>query len=93
MASPLMEPKLNLTFTYEPFYRVVLIYSNWTYDKEVAQKVHNAVPVIGFNDALRVVRNAEKDGRAIVITCIKDDANQYVSNLKKKGLDVTIVEA
>jgi len=83
----------NFKFAYEPYYRVILIYSNWVDDKDVAQKVHHSINVLGYNEALRVVRNAHTEGKAIVVTVIKDDAVLYMSNMKNKGLDVVLDEA
>ena len=84
-------PLANITF--EPFYRVVLIYSEWENDKSVAQKVKISVPIISGADALSVTKRAKQEGRAIVVTVIKEDALTYMNNLRRKGLITEIDEA
>lgn len=83
----------GLSLTFEPFYRVVLVYSDWVNDKPIAQKVRYSVPIITATDAVNVVKRARAQGKAIVVTVIKDDAIMYMNNLKTKGLDVIIDEA
>lgn len=85
--------KEEISFTFEPFYRVVLVYNDWINDKPIAQKVRYSVPIISGNDAANVVKRARLKGDAIIVTVIKDDAEKYMSNLKTKGLDVFIDEA
>lgn len=88
---PIMIPGISLQF--EPFYRVILVYSEWLNDKSTAQKVRHSVPIITLNDAINVTRRARVEGRSIVVTVIKDDAILYMTNLKNKGLDVILDEA
>ena len=87
----IMLPGISLQF--EPFYRVILVYSDWLNDKPVAQKVRYSVPIITSNDAMNVTRRARVEGRSIIVTVIKDDAILYMTNLKNKGLDVILDEA
>jgi ATP-dependent Clp protease adapter protein ClpS len=85
----------SLTFAYEPFYRVILLYSGWAdnNEKEMAYRVHKSVPIITFNNAKNIVQRARVEGRCIVVTVIKDDAVLYSGNLKAKGFDVMLDEA
>lgn len=84
---------ININISFEPFYRVILYYSNWDDDKATALKITNAISIIDFNAAMKVVQNAKGYGKAIVVTVIKDDAVLYMNNLKNKGLEVSIDEA
>lgn len=84
---------ININISFEPFYRVILYYSNWDDDKTTALKITNAVSIVDFNAATKIVQNAKSHGKAIVVTVIKDDAVLYMNNLKNKGLDVSIDEA
>lgn len=80
-------------FSFAPIYRVVLRYSNWSDDKEVAKTVKQSVPVISYSAAKQVVANAKAYGNSIVITANQDDAKKYMKNLVAKGLDADIIEA
>lgn len=80
-------------FSFAPIYRVILRYSNWTDDKEVAKTVKQAVPVISYSSAKQTVANAKAYGHGIVITAPREDASQYMKNLLSKGLDVDMIEA
>jgi len=83
----------NLNIAFEPFYRVILIYTNWTDDKDVALRVTQAVPIVKFKVALQIVRNASSYGSAIIATVTKDDALAYVKSLTFKGLEAVVEEA
>lgn len=94
-AAPLRKSTSSLTFAFEPFYRVILLYSGWSDndEKEMALRVRKAVPIISFNNAKTIVQRSKIEGRCIVVTVIKDDAVLYSSNLKSKGFDVMLDEA
>lgn len=83
----------GFTFSFEPFYRVILIYNNWSSDKIVAEKIRASIPIITFTEALKVARMAKVDGKAIVVTVIKDDAFMYVRSMEMRGLTVELDEA
>lgn len=74
------------SFQFEPFYRVILHYSQWIESKPVARLVRIAVPVISMNECIRVVQMAEAHNKAIVVTVKKDDAEMYVQRLLVAGL-------
>lgn len=100
-AAPLFQDRLlpssstifNLNISFEPFYRVILVYSNWTDDKDVALRVSQAVPIVKFKNALQIVRNAKSYGNAIIVTVTKYDAISYVKSLELKGLEGIMEEA
>lgn len=81
------------SFSFEPFYRVILQYSEWESDKPIARKVAQAVPIISGVQAMRITRKCRQTGNAIVVTVKKDDAVLYASNLRNKGLRVIMDEA
>ena len=83
----------GFTFSFEPFYRLILIYSNWASDKITAEKIRASVPIVTFTEALKVTRTAKVDGKAIIATVIKDDAVAYARNLELRGLQVELDEA
>lgn len=93
-AAPLKSQPV-LSFAYEPFYRVILLYSGWgdNNEKEMAYRVHKSVPIVSFSNAKSIVQRARVEGRCIVVTVIKDDAVLYSGNLKAKGFDVMLDEA
>lgn len=94
--TPLMDKEnaiINFNISFEPFYRVILQYSNWTDDKDTAHLVKNAVPQLHFNEALRITKQARSTGKSIVMTSLKEEADKYASNLRSKGLDAYLEEA
>lgn len=80
---------------FEPFYRVILLYSEWNsdMDKTVAQKVKSAVPIIDAASAKKVVKQCRLQGKSIVTTVVKDEAILHASNLRNKGLKCMLDEA
>lgn len=84
---------LNQSIRFEPFYRVLLHYSMWNDNKLVAKTVAKAVPIISFNDGLRVAEAAEKVGSAIVVTVPLEDAEIYDDRLRHAGLKSSIESA
>ena len=93
LAAPSLKSTLNLTF--EPFYRVVLLYNGWKddKDKDIAIKVKQSVNILSFSESLVRARNARIQHSAILVTVPKDDAQLYLENLVKKGLEVKLDEA
>lgn len=87
------DSETTLSFSFEPFYRVILLYSDWDNDKSIAKKISKAVPIVSSVYAVQVARRCRLTGQAIVVTVIKDDAILYMSNLRNQGLRVTIDEA
>lgn len=73
-------------FQFEPFYRVLLHYNNWTEGKQIARIVRMAVPIVSADESLRVVEMAEIHETAIVVTVPKDDAELFVQRLIVSGL-------
>lgn len=80
-------------FSFEPFYRVVLFYSNWEDDRDIAKTVKQCVPIISYSAAKQTVANAKAYGNSIVITALHEDAVKYCRNLLSKGLNVDLMEA
>lgn len=74
------------SFQFEPFYRVILHYTQWVEGKPVARLVRIAVPIISMNECIRVVEMAETHNTAIVVTVKKDEAEMYVQRLLVAGL-------
>lgn len=73
-------------FQFEPFYRVLLHYNNWTEGKQIARIVRMAVPIVSADESIRVVEMAEIHETAIVVTVPKDDAELFVQRLVVAGL-------
>ncbi len=85
---------LNLNISFESFYRVILVYNNWTNDKEIARVLKKTVPLVGtVNNAIHIVTSARSYGKAIVVTVIKKEAEQYVRDLRKQKLEAELEEA
>jgi hypothetical protein len=91
--APSLHTSLNISF--EPFYRVVLIYNGWKddKDKDVAIKVKQSIDILSFGESLGRARTARQQSSAILVTVPKDDAHVYVENLVKKGLEAKLDEA
>ena len=83
----------SISFAYEPFYRVILVYTNWTNDSTVAEKVRASCRTVTFTEALKTVRYSKIHGGGIVCTVLKDEADIYSNNMKKRGLTVLLDEA
>lgn len=78
---------------FEPFYRVLLKYTDWVDGKETATRVKRAIDAVSLGEAFRAVRHAEKHGVGIVITAEEAKAKTYVRRLEKQGLSALIEEA
>lgn len=83
----------NLVFAYEPFYRVVLLFSGWNDDRVVARKIRMSIPMLRFADCINIAKQARLRGRAIIVTVKKDEAFQYSKDLETRGLKVLLDEA
>lgn len=81
----------NIVF--EPFYRVMLHYSQWKDTKTIARLVRLSVPVLSNADCIRVVEMAERYKSAIVVTAIKDEAELYMERLLISGLQASMETA
>ena len=80
----------GVSMEFEPIYRVLLHYTNWSNSKEIAKKVHKAVPIVTFEHALRTTETAAANGTSIVITAPQDDAEMYESRLMRFGLKASL---
>ncbi len=78
------------SFEVEPFYRVLLHYSQWTNKDQIARIVRFSVPIISMNECLHIVEMAESYETAIVVTVKKDDAELYMQRLLIAGLKSSI---
>lgn len=76
--------------SFEPIYRVILHYTNWTDHKDIARVVHRAVPTITRTHALQTVENAAAYGSAIVVTAPLDEAEMYEARLTRMGMKATL---
>lgn len=81
------------SFEFEPFYRVLLHYSQWTSGEQVARIVRIAVPVITANESVRIVSMAESYDTSIVVTVKKEEAEMYALRLMGAGLKSSTEEA
>lgn len=77
-------------FSFEPIYRVMLHYTNWTDTKDVTKRVKRAVPVVPITQARNAVEAAEKNGTSILVTAPLDDAAMYEIRLTQAGLKVSL---
>jgi len=85
---------INLNIKFDSFYRVVLIYNNWTDDKAIGRAILRAIPSLkSASKCLHIARAARSEGRAIVLTAIKDEAKKHIRALTLNGLDAELDEA
>lgn len=75
---------------FEPIYRVILHFNNWSDNNLTARLVKQAVPPVTYTHALRSAENAAAFGSAIVTTVAKDDAELYELRLNRLGLKASI---
>lgn len=80
-------------FFYAPMQRVVLHYSGWSEDGEIATRVRKAVPMVSRDHAQNAAAMARLQGTAIVLTAEPGVAEDAVSNLHAQGLRATVMEA
>jgi ATP-dependent Clp protease adapter protein ClpS len=80
----------DFDMTFEPFYRVILHYTNWKEDKIIAGLIKQGVPFLQHSQAIQTVKNAVAYGTAIVITATREDAELYEARLKRLGLKVSL---
>lgn len=81
------------SFQFEPFFRVILHFSEWSEGKQIAKLVRIAVPIISSTESIRVVEMAELHTKSIVVTVKKDEAELYVQRLLVAGLIASMEEA
>lgn len=77
----------SLKIKFEPYYRVVLVYNNWEDDKNAAARLILAVHILDPKQGIHVAKNARKEGLAIVVTVMQQDAEIYLHKMRKVGLD------
>ena len=78
------------SITFEPIYRVMLHFTQWSDNKEVSRRIVRGVPLIGLANAMRIVESAVSHGTSIVITAPLDDAQMYQNRLTQMGLRITL---
>lgn len=85
----------DIVFRFEPFYRVLLVYSGWpdVDDKDIGKKVKLSVPILSLGDSVSISRRARAEGRSIVVTVPEDEAGVFVKRLKDRGLLADVEEA
>lgn len=76
--------------SFEPIYRVILHYTQWTDDNVIAEKVVRAVNNMRFLEGLRIAQAANMNGSSIVVTTNIDQASLIEERLRMYGLRATI---
>lgn len=84
------EENMGANFQFEAFHRVILHYTNWSDNEEIARRLVRGVPVLSKTDGLRIASNAASAGTAIVITTTYQDASLYETRLTQMGLKVSL---
>jgi hypothetical protein len=84
---------VNINMSFDSFYRVILHFTNWPADTEVARSLCAAVPLVNMNASKRIVQNARAYGRAIVVTVTQADAELFKARLKQRNLMASLEEA
>lgn len=84
---------VKINMSYESFYRVILHFTNWPADTEVARSVCAAVPIVNMNSSKRIVQNARAYGRSIIVTVTQADAELFKTRLKQRNLMASLEEA
>ena len=79
-------PKMN----FAPIFRVILHYTQWEDNKEIARRITRAIPAIRGSNAIRIVENAVLYGSAIIIVAPIDEATIYETKLTRMGLKVSL---
>lgn len=80
-------------FWFAPMHRVILHYTNWVEDNDVAVRIRRAVPNVPKDHARNAALQARISGHAIVLTAAPDIAEDAATNLRAQGLRVTLEEA
>lgn len=85
----------SLNIRFEPHYRVILHYSNWSQDdtKAITQRVKVGVPPLTLKDCEKAVKHAFTYGMSILCTVPKEKAFLYYDTLCLVGLNASIEEA
>lgn len=76
--------------SFEPIYRIVLYFTQWNDNTEIARRIVKSVPIIRVAEAMRISQNAASYGTAIVITAPLSDAQVYLNRLTNEGLKVSL---
>jgi hypothetical protein len=89
------QPSSVLNVRFEPIYRIMLHYSNWTRDdtKHIAEKVKFGVPILTMLECEKVVKSAFANGISMVCVITEDKAVLYCEALLRVGLKATVEEA
>jgi hypothetical protein len=77
----------SLRISFEPFYRVVLLYTQWEDDKKAASRLVTAVSLIKIAEGVHITRSARKYGMSIVVTVLQAEAELYLRKMRANGLD------
>jgi ATP-dependent Clp protease adapter protein ClpS len=88
-------PETVLKLRFEPLFRVILHYSQWSFDdtREIAKKVKTSVPILSLRDCEKIVKNAQSSGTGVACVVMYDKAMLYCDNLTNMGLRASIEEA
>jgi len=76
--------------SFEPIYRIILYFTQWNDNTEIARRIVKSVPVIRVAEAMRISQSAANNGTAIVITAPLSDAQVYLNRLTNEGLKVSL---
>lgn len=87
------EVSTTINISFEPLYRIIIVYTNWSDDKLIAEKVKSGVPIISYKEAIRAVKYAKSHGKAILCVVLKDKAILYSKKLNLHGISVILEEA
>lgn len=82
-------PKLN----FAPIYRVILLEPKNYHKQDAIDRLKRAVPVLDVKSVSQIVNMALETGRAIVITCMMDEAERYAKTMHLFGLKSKVEQA
>jgi ATP-dependent Clp protease adaptor protein ClpS len=82
-------PKLS----FAPIYRVILLEPIEYPKQESIKRLKKAVPSLDVKAVAQIVVTALNTGRAIVITCMIEEAEKYAKTMRQVGLKSTIEQA
>ena len=82
-------PKLS----FAPIYRVILLDPSEYPKQESIKRLKKAVPSLDVKAVAQIVITALSTGRAIVITCMIEEAEKYAKTMRQVGLKSTIEQA
>jgi hypothetical protein len=78
---------------FSPIYRVILHYSGWSEDREVATRAKRALPDMSWDQCFRAVEQARAYGVSIMMTAPHTEAMAACQRLANVGLKATTEEA